>query len=40
MSVNFSLEGKIALVTGASYGMLPHTQRQERQSASTILSRS
>lgn len=41
--VNFSLEGKIALVTGASYGIgfesLLHTQRQEQQSALTILHR-
>ena len=37
--VNFSLEGKIALVTGATYGIVRsqlHTQKQALQSVSTI----
>ena len=41
--VNFSLEGKIALVTGASYGIglgsLLHMQRQVQQSALTTSHR-
>ena len=44
MSVNFSLEGKTALVTGASYGigllLLQAWLRLVLQSYSTILSRS
>ena len=42
--LNFSLEGKVALVTGASYGIglqsLPPLQNRVQKSASTTLIRS